>query len=134
MSYETAVKNIRAHFATQWGSTTPVAYDDVPFTIPNGQTWVRLNIAHVDGYQASIGSPNSNRFRRDGLITAQVFQPQGQGSIDARKKADMIVADFLNAETSGIIYYDVQAREIGSDGAGWYQINVLIKFRYDVIA
>mgnify|MGYP000886199345 CR=1 FL=1 len=135
MSYENAVKNIRAHFANKWGTTTPVAYDDDgKFKIPDGQTWVRLNIAHVDGYQASIGSPSSNRFRRDGLITVQVFQPQGQYSIDARKKADLVVSHFLNEETSGIIYYDVQAREIGNDGAGWYQINVLIKFRYDVIA
>lgn len=134
MSYETATKNIRAFFATKWGNTTKVAYDDVPFTTPNGETWVRFHIKHVDGYQASIGSPSSNRQRREGIIFAQVFQPQGQGSTDARKKADLIVGHFLNQSASGILFHDVHAKEIGNDGAGWYQINVLIKFYYDHIA
>jgi hypothetical protein len=137
MSYELAVKNIRKAFATAWGTTTKVAYDDVPDdTIPPSPaaTWVRLNISHVDGYQASAGSPNSYRFRREGLINAQIFQPQGKDSIDARKKADLIIPIFQGRQISGITFFDVQAREIGNDGAGWYQINVLSKFYYDVIA
>lgn len=134
MNYELAVKAIRKLFADQWVNNTPVAYDDVPFTIPETKTWVRLNISHIDGYQSSIGSPLGNRFRRHGLINAQIFQPQGQGSIDARKKADFIIPIFQGKQISGITFYDVQAREIGNDGAGWYQINVLSKFYYDVIA
>jgi hypothetical protein len=134
MNYENATKAIRSFFAAKWGSTTKVAYDDVPFDIPDNETWVRFNIKHVDGYQASIGAPSHNRQRREGFIIAQVFQPQGKGSLDARKKADLIVGHFFNAQTSGIIFHDVHAKEIGNDGAGWYQINVLIKFRYDHIA
>lgn len=137
MSYESAVATIRKAFKDVWGTTTKVAYDDVPDKeIPPSpaSTWVRLNIAHVDGYQASIGSPSSNKFRREGLINGQIFQPQGQGSLDARKKADLIIAIFQGKQISGITFYDVQAREIGNDGAGWYQINVLSKFYYDVIA
>jgi hypothetical protein len=137
MSYELAVKTIRNAFSVSWGNSTPIAYDDVVnVEIPPSPaaTWVRLNIAHVDGYQASIGSPNSNKFRREGLITVQIFQPQGQGSIDARKKADLVIPIFQGKQISGITFYDVQAREIGNDGAGWYQINVLAKFYYDEIA
>jgi hypothetical protein len=134
MNYETAIAAMRSYFDAEWNNATPVAYDDVPFTIPQNETWVRFNISHADGYQASIGSPASNRFRREGLIVAQVFQPQGQASKDARQKADLIVSAFLGVENSGIHYYDVQVREIGNDGAGYYQINVLIYFRYDHIA
>ncbi|PSL23475.1 phage tail terminator-like protein [Dyadobacter jiangsuensis] len=134
MSYESAVAAIRNAFKIAWGATTKVAYDDVKFDIPNSETWVRLKIAHVDGYQASIGSPSSNKFRREGLITAQIFQPQGNASKDARKKADLIIPIFQGKQISGITFYDVQAREIGNDGAGWHQINVLSKFYYDVIA
>ncbi|MCF0055514.1 phage tail terminator-like protein [Dyadobacter sp. CY356] len=137
MSIELTVKTIRARFAAAWGVTTKVAYDDVPDkTIPPSPaaTWVRLNIVHVDGNQASIGSPGSNKFRRYGLITAQIFSPQGKGSVDARKKADLIIPIFQGVQNSGITYYDVHPREIGNDGAGWYQINVLSKFYYDEIA
>ena len=132
MNYDTAIKTIRAFFATAWGNTTPVAYDDVSFT-PPPQTYVRFNISHFDGFQASIGSPTNNRHRRVGLINAQVFQPQGQASKDARLKADLIVSAFLGKDVSGITFYDVQAKEIGNDGS-YYQINVLIYFRYDHIA
>lgn len=134
MNYEAATAAIRAYFAAEWANDTPVAYDDMPFNVPNNQTWVRFNVSHVDGYQASIGSPSNNRFRRDGLIVAQVFQPAGKASKNARQKADKIVNAYLGKDNSGIHYYDVQMREIGSDGAGWYQINVLIYFRYDHIA
>ena len=133
MSYELAVKTIRKIFSDAWGATTKVAYDDVVFT-PPVSTWVRFNLSHFDGYQASIGSPNSNKFRRHGLINAQIFQPQGQGSVDARKKAYLIIPIFQGKQISGITFHDVQARDIGNDGAGWYQINVLSKFYYDVIA
>lgn len=134
MNYELATKTIRSFFATRWGSTTKVAYDDTEFTIPDDETWVRFNIKHVDGYQASIGAPTNNRQRREGFVIVQVFQPQGQGSLDARKKADLVIGHFLNQKVSGILFYDVHAKEIGNDGAGWYQINVLIKFRYDNLA
>ncbi|WP_138476164.1 phage tail terminator-like protein [Dyadobacter bucti] len=133
MNYEIAVKTIRKIFSDAWGDTTKVAYDDVKFDIPT-TTWVRFNISHYDGNQASIGSPGSNKFRRYGLIAAQVFQPQGQGSLDARKKVDLIIPIFQGKQISGITFYDVQAREIGNDGAGWYQVNVLSKFYYDTIA
>ena len=131
MNYEAATAAMRAYFAGFIGAT-PVAYDDMPFDVPNA-LWVRFNVSHADGYQSSIGAPTANRFRRDGLIVAQVFQPSGKASKEARQKADQIVANYLNVAGT-IHYYDVQAREIGDDGAGWYQINVLIYFRYDHIA
>lgn len=133
MSYESAVAAITAHFAQEWNNATPVAYPDVPFNPPSS-TWVRLNISHADGYQASIGSPGSNKFRRTGLVTVQVFQKQGKAGVDAHKKADLAVAAFLGKKAGHIQFYDVQAREIGNDGAGYFQINVLAYFQYDVIA
>ncbi len=133
MNYEAATAAMRAFFAGVIGSA-PTVYDDLPFEIPKNQTWVRLNIGHADGFQSSIGAPSKNRFRRNGLITAQVFQPSGKASKEARQKADQIVNAYLGRDDAGIHYYDVQAREIGDDGAGWYQINVLIYFRYDHIA
>jgi hypothetical protein len=131
MNYTEAVAVIRSYFNAQY-TATQITWDDVEFT-PPASTWVRFNASHVDGYQATMGSPGSNMFRREGLIVAQVFQPQGQGSKDARAKADLIADVFIGVQNSGITYYDVTIKEIGNDGAGWYQINVLIKFRYDRI-
>lgn len=134
MNYEAACKQIIKYFAQQWNGLTKVAWPDVGFKPPNNETWARFTIKNFDGYQASMGSPGSNRFRRKGLITIQIFQKEGTAGLDALAKADIAVNIFLGVENSGIRYYDVQMNEIGNDGAGWYQINVLAYFQYDRIA
>lgn len=133
MNLEAATAAMRKYFDGVWNDPDTVSYDDAPFTKPKNKTWVRFNIQHADGYQASIGSPGSNRFRSEGLIVAQVFQPQGKASKEARQKADQIIEAYRGTDNSGIHYFDVQPKEVGNDGAGWYQINVLIYFRYDHI-
>ncbi|MCE6993055.1 phage tail terminator-like protein [Dyadobacter sp. CY323] len=134
MNYAVASKQIIKYFAQQWNNLTKVAYPDVGFKPPNTETWVRLTIQNFDGYQASMGSPGSNRFRRKGLVTIQIFQKEGTAGLDALNKADAAVNIFRGVENAGIQYYDVQIKEIGNDGAGWYQINVLAYFQYDHIA
>lgn len=132
MNLETAVATMRAYFDAQWGGLTPVAYDDVEFDIPNGETWVRLSIKHSHGYQASMGSPGSNRFRSVGALFIQVFAPEGNASKDARQKADAALEIFRGLTYQDINFYDVYAKEIGN-ADGWYQINVIANFRYDHI-
>lgn len=132
MGIETAVSNIRAFFSTAWGVTTQIAWDDVPFVPPSGATWVRLNISHTDGYQASIGALGNNKQRRIGRVIVQVFAPSGEASKDARIKADLAVTAFLSQSTNGILFLDTYASEIGDDGHGWYQINVYSTFQYDI--
>ena len=134
MNYTAATKAIIKFFAQAWGTTTDVAYPDVAFKIPANKTWVRFNLQHYSGRQASIGAPGSNRFRRDGLITAQVFSVEKNAAADALLKADQIVDIFQGVSNGGITYFDVQLKEIGPDGNGWHQINVLAYFQYDRIA
>lgn len=135
MSYESRTKEIVAAFNTAWAGQTIVIYDDVDKAIPdNGETYVRFTVKHFDGYQASIGNPGGNRFRRVGLVNAQIFAKQGGAKLTAMQKADAFVAIYRNLVLNGITFYDVQAREIGNDGAGYFQINALAYFRYDDLA
>jgi hypothetical protein len=135
MNYHDAVAEIKKYFAEQWDNLTGVAYDDFPFTTPDNTPWVRLNIRHEDGYQASVGSPQSNKFRRDGLVTVQIFTPKGQAQITALQTADAVVNIFeAKPRISGIMFNNVRVNEIGDDGFGWYQINVKADFSYDTIA
>ena len=134
MNFNQAEAEIRAFFNTGWADATDIAWPDIAFDIPNDETWVRFDCRENDGFQASIGSPSSNRFRHTGIVTIQIFQPSGQGSKDAREKTTAALGVFMGNETSnGIHFFDVQARQIGDDTAGYYQINVLASFRYDEI-
>lgn len=133
MNLTEATKAMRSYFGAQYNNLTQVRYDDQNAPAANNATWVRFTIKHADGFQASIGSPGSNKFRKVGNIIIQIFQPQGQASIDARAKADVIEAIFRGKDYQGIHFFDVCAQEIGNDGHGWYQINVKVKFQYDSI-
>lgn len=133
MNFTEAEAEIRDFFNTAWSGLTEISWPDKKFNVPNEETYVVFNCRENDGFQASLGSPGSNRFRHTGIVTIQVFQPQGQGSIDARAKATAALSAFMGSETNGIHFYDVQARQIGDDGNGYYQINVLASFRYDEI-
>jgi len=131
MNFDQAEAEIRAHFNTQWNGLTEIAWPDVQFTKPD-DTWVRFTAQENDGFQNTIGSPGSNAFRHTGIVTVQVFQPQGQASKDARDKAQKAIEAFQGMDVNGIHFFDVQARQVGND-RGWYQINVLASFRYDEI-
>jgi hypothetical protein len=134
MNFTQAEAEIRSFFKTAWAGQTEIAWPDVEFDRPNDQTWVRFNCAENAGFQASMGSIGSNRFRHLGVVTIQVFQPEGQGSKDARAKANNALGAFMGAETTNDIhFFDVAANQIGNDGSGYYQINVTASFRYDEI-
>lgn len=139
MNLDEAEADIRKFFAAAWAaafpSSTPlIAWPDIEFTIPENKTWLRFNCQENGGQQVAMGDPGNNRFRRFGIVTVQVFQPRGSGSKDARTKASAARNIFTGAQTTGgVTFIDVSARQIGDDGHGYYQINVLAPFWYDEI-
>lgn len=135
MSFKNAEAAVRAYFNTKWAGATPIAWPDDHFNPPNNDTWVRFSMKNNVGFQASIGSPGNNKFRRQGIITIQIFQKAGQRSIDAREKADLAASIFISPnKLAGFTFRNVNARDIGPDGAKWYQWNVTAEYEYDIIA
>ena len=130
--YTTAWLSIADYIKTGLGGGVPIFLDDDADT-PETETYMRLNIRHNDGEQSSMGAPGSNRFRRFGGVTVQIFQKQGKFGTEARELAENALALFAGIENSGITYYNGSVREIGNDARGWYQINVITEFRYDEI-
>ena len=134
MNYPEADAAIKNYFATQWNNATEVAYDDVKFDVPQGQTWARLNIQFADGSQASTGSPGSNKFRKEGIVTVQVFAPEGGASVSTLTTVNQVMNIFeAKARINGILFKNVRAISDGNDGAGWHQVNVKADFEFDTI-
>jgi hypothetical protein len=131
MDYKTATTAMRKYFNDNFTSCT-IVLPDMVFD-NSADSWVRFNILHSAGYQATMGSPSSNRFERQGIITIQVFTKQGENSVPAITLANEILKLYEGVENSGILYYDAFVKEIGDDGRGWYQINVLTGFKYSEI-
>lgn len=134
MNFIQAEAEIRKFFSDAWDGATDIAWPDLKFTIPERESWVRFTCVENDGQQVSMGNPGANRFRHYGIVTIQVFQPQDQGSKEARQLATDALGVFMGATTTnGVIFQNVQGRQIGNDGAGFYQINVVASFYYDEI-
>lgn len=133
MSFKDAETAVQAYFNTKWGNLTPIAWPDVDFTPPNG-TWVRFQMDNNIGRQASMGSPGSNKYRRQGLITIQVFAKENTGAVDCRTKADVAVDAFMDNGLQGFTFFNANSRRVGNDGHGWYQWNVTVEYRYDITA
>lgn len=131
MDYKTAVLRIRKYFKDNF-TTAPIVLPDMVSSYTD-TPWVRFNVLHTTGFQSSMGSPTSNRFERQGIITVQIFTPQGDNTVSATNLANEILKLYEGVENNAIIYFDAYAKEVGNDGRGWYQINVLISFKYEEI-
>lgn len=132
MSFADARKAVQAFFATNWASRTNIAWPDVEYK-PTKATWVRFNMVNNTGNQATIGGA-TNLYRRNGLITIQVLSPENKGGVDALAKADIAAEIFITQRLAGFEFSEVNVREAGNTGDGFYQVIVTIAYRYDTLA
>lgn len=133
-TYSESLTAMQKFFNAGWNSATTILWGkDDPAAVPDAVSWVRFNIEHNDGSQASIGSPTANRFRHIGIIIIQIFSKEGNYAKNNRVLVNSALALYQGVTAEGIQYYNVRANEIGNDGNGWFQTNVIVEFRYDDI-
>jgi uncharacterized protein DUF4128 len=118
-------------FSTQWGSTTPVAFDNEKFEPPVGTSWVRVSVRHQTAGQETLQVAGNRQFLRGGEAVVQVFAAQDRGTRAADLLAQQARAIFegVALNSNGIRFTDVLVREIG-ESEGWYQVNVEATFQY----
>jgi len=134
MDYKSARKELLEYFNTGWASATPVTVgNDAKYEPTEGQSWVRINIQHSTGFQSTMGDPSNNRFERQGIVTIQIFTPQGDFGVSASDLATDALKLYEGIESNGVFYYDAVVNEVGNDERGWHQVNVLASFRYNEI-
>ncbi len=140
MSFATIAAAIRSRFNTQWGSTTPIAWENVNYTPVTGTPWVRLTIlpatARHAGLAVGSSATGNRRYREGGLVVVQVFTPENEGDGESATLAEAAAAVFRGVTASGIRYSGPRGeapriRTVGEDGEGWYQRNVEVPFEVD---
>lgn len=98
--------------------------------------WMRVDIGHEAGGQASLSGPvnGATRWGQDGLITVQCFGRMSAGGITKAMEMACAVRDaFRGRATAGGVWFKRQTiREVGQD-KGWYQVNATIIFDYDEV-
>lgn len=138
-SLNIAVENL---FATNWGSSTPVQFDNVPFETPNNP-WVKVEVWDGKTRKASLGSGSQLR-RSVGTVFVTINTPTGSGSKTAREYADQVCAIFRDAQISGITFEEPDVSRLGevyhgatggntSGTSQWFILKVAIPYHYDFI-
>ena len=126
MESERVAQLIRERFSESY-DRTPVAWPNKGFQPQSQEPWVRLTILGGDGRQVATAG---RRLRRVGVITAQVFVPEGSGDRKAHEIADAVAGIFEAMTLEGVRFRAADLEHVGADG-GWYQLNVSIPFEWD---
>ena len=145
MSFADERKYIEERFNTNWGTTTPIAWENVSIDTPESfakgsgnymqvdhtekqSSFVRLNILNGNSEYRSINKQTSKLHL--GVIAVQVFIPLNGGTYKGREYADTIATIFDSASFNGIKCDVASIETVGSDGE-YYQLNVNIPYRRD---
>lgn len=126
MSFEALTRVIETRFNSNYTST-PVAYENVPFTPPKGLPWVRLTV--INGESVTQGITGSTPLVRDtGLIAITVFVPENSGTQAAKALVDVAKTVYEHTPFSGIVALTASVAPAGNFD-GWHQTNITIPFR-----
>ena len=127
-------------FKTAWDTTGhPVTYENVkptkPFPPTTNIPWARVMVRHTGGRQGSLtGGLSITRWNRNGLFTAQIFTPNGDGLSLGYSLCKIVTDAFEGVATVSTRVWcrNVRINEIGPDGE-WFQFNVIAEFTYDEV-
>lgn len=133
-TYDEAREALSGLAVTSWNTVTsnaPLFFDNLNAERPKKPThFGRLHIRHFASSIASLGG-TTKRWRRNGRMYVQVFDPVGTGMNKLDETAEGLVIAFENAGGIGNVWFrGVSAREIGSDG-DYRQVNVEVDFTWD---
>jgi hypothetical protein len=142
MSSQVIYTELRTRYMTGW---TPVItqYPNETFVKPGDvdprtntkvpmQIWARFTVDCGEEKQMDIGS-EVKTFRTPGELIIQLFAPLNTGTFTIRGSAKSIADMFRNWYGNTVTCRESSIQDIGSDGFGWYQINVRIPFKTDVL-
>lgn len=128
MSYSDEAKYIEQRFATNWGSTTPVRYENADFDPPAASAWVELRVVSGPSVKLNIESAALRRYV--GIISINIYVPANTGTRTARGYIDTAAAIFKGATFNGIVCRDPRVTVLG-ERDGWFIINLSTEFQRD---
>jgi hypothetical protein len=112
---------IEARLINNW-SDNNVAFENVPYTPPDEQHWVRLSVQFLVNNYNGLGECREII----GIVGVQIFSPIRQGTYRQEQLTDEATALYQGSH-NGIAYQDINEASAG-EVEGWYQSNVLINF------
>jgi hypothetical protein len=130
MTFKNEDRDITSRFKTNWGSTTPVKYDNVDFTPTPGTTFVEFEIHNGSQMPVSLGGDDDTLYRGVGIISINIHTALNIGTQTGKNLADTAAAIFRGQTFLGIICRGADVTRLGESN-GWFVHNVSIPFFRD---
>ena len=120
---------INYHFKSwQYFQPTRNATDNVNFKTPDDGIWYRLTVQH--GINLMVGMADTPCTRELGAVVVQIFYPNNQNTLSAKRLADQIGSHFQYYRTGKLEFMTASVINVPERENG-YQLNVRIPFRYN---
>jgi len=123
-------EDIQNEFITQWGTTTPFAFQNEHFEEPENASWVRLSVIHAGGGQHTLGQPNTRVFRRTAGVLIEIFTPKDAGTKSGDDLGHQARGIFEAKKIGEANFNDGEIREEGPIRS-WFKHVVTVEFDYD---
>ena len=116
---------INAAFATAWGATTAIAWDDDPFNSETRTEFVRVSLQHTGGDLVEL---TGSMFRRQAVLFIQCFARKSR-ALQLGELA-MQIFEARPSPVPGVRFRRVGLADVGREGQ-FYQVNVSAAVEYD---
>jgi hypothetical protein len=114
-------------FAPANDATAVVSTD----TQVTGKGWILFEVLHDEGEIAALGTTMN---RHEGTLSASIYFETNRGRVRSTAKiADQILDFYQTVDVAGVLKRFPRKETIGSDLQGWWQVNVLADFQYDIV-
>lgn len=124
-----AVDTMMQAFASAWGNTGPIAYENKAFTIPENTVWCRAVVRHAQSRQTTLTDESGyKRFGVYGAFIVQMFFPLGNGTESAYNVSETL-ANALRKHKSQVTFQNVTWEEVGPDGK-FFMFKLTAQFEY----
>lgn len=142
MNRKQAATAITTEFISEFSSTIPVSLDNqttfikctspiTASTKPSNSPWITFSIINNKTLTSTYGEYRSNRYKRIGIISCQVFTPEGTGTSTGADICEEIISIFEGKRIStDIVFTYGDYIHIGSTQTGWYQFDITIYFSF----
>lgn len=121
-------KAVNDRVVTALGFT--VQFPNQDLRILDDSAYVKATILFGGNFQASVGAPGSNIFRRTGVLAFLVSSPVSKGDGDALTMATAIEAAFRATTVNDVVFQTPSTEVLGAIGK-WYQLSVQCPFYAD---
>lgn len=132
-SLDAARAAIETRIDTEWAGATPVAWEGVDFSPPDGP-WIQPRVIWGDAFEDSMVGPSGARNRIVGVLSTNLFAKPGTGKGALLQLADAFRDLFNRADLGGVRFGAPSApRPVPSRGEGqaWMQVNVSVPFEVE---